>query len=116
MSTLATPIAMGWPSAPGAATASAKRMTSAFMDCAVIGRSKRREEKREVGLKVRRQIGPIFAFYFFRLRSTLFAVKQKRRKFLRAMAVLAGAGAVGTWWASTSQRRSARWLRTIVAD
>ncbi len=43
-------------------------------------------------------------------------MKQKRRKFLRALAVLAGAGAVGTWWASTSQRRSARWLRTIVAD
>jgi L-ascorbate metabolism protein UlaG (beta-lactamase superfamily) len=32
------------------------------------------------------------------------------------MAVLTGGGAVGTWWASTSQRRSARWLRTIVAD
>ena len=32
------------------------------------------------------------------------------------MAVLTSGGAVGTWWAGTSQRRSARWLRTIVAD
>ena len=43
-------------------------------------------------------------------------MKQKRRKFLQAMAVLAGGGLAGAWWASTSQRRSARWLRTIVAD
>jgi L-ascorbate metabolism protein UlaG (beta-lactamase superfamily) len=43
-------------------------------------------------------------------------VKQKRRRFLKIVSVLAGAGAVGAWWASTSQWRSARWLRTIVAD
>lgn len=47
---------------------------------------------------------------------TLLAVKQKRRKFLKLIGVIAAGGAAGTWWASTSRRRSARWLRTIVAD
>jgi L-ascorbate metabolism protein UlaG (beta-lactamase superfamily) len=43
-------------------------------------------------------------------------VKQKRRRFLQALAVLGAGGVAGAWWAATSQRRSARWLRTIVAD
>jgi L-ascorbate metabolism protein UlaG (beta-lactamase superfamily) len=43
-------------------------------------------------------------------------VKQKRRKFLKTIAGLGAVGAVGAWWAGTSQRRSARWLRQIIAD
>jgi L-ascorbate metabolism protein UlaG (beta-lactamase superfamily) len=43
-------------------------------------------------------------------------VKQRRRKFLKALAIMSGGAAAGTWWAGTSQRRSARWLRTTVAD
>lgn len=42
---------------------------------------------------------------------------RNRRKFLKYLGVGAGltAGA-GTWWAATSQRRTARWLRRFAAD
>ena len=41
---------------------------------------------------------------------------RSRRRFMKSMlAMTAGAGAA-SYWASTSRRRSARWLRQIVAD
>lgn len=43
-------------------------------------------------------------------------VKQKRRKFFKCLAALSVTGAAGGWWVSASSRRSARWVRQIIAD
>lgn len=41
-------------------------------------------------------------------------MKRNRRKFI--LLSLTGAAAAATYWAATSRRRSARWLRTMLAD
>lgn len=44
-------------------------------------------------------------------------MRRTRRRFLKYLGLGAGlTAAAGTWWAATSQRRPARWLRRLAAD
>jgi L-ascorbate metabolism protein UlaG (beta-lactamase superfamily) len=43
-------------------------------------------------------------------------MQRNRRRFVQSLLALSGAVVCATYWAATSRRRSARWLRTIVAD
>ena len=43
-------------------------------------------------------------------------VKRTRRKFITALATMVAGTACAAYWAATSRRRSARWIRTLVAD
>ena len=43
-------------------------------------------------------------------------MKRNRRRFLAFLLALTGGAACATYWAATSPRRSARWLRTMAAD
>lgn len=43
-------------------------------------------------------------------------MQRNRRRFVRGLLIMSGAAVCATWWAATSRRRSARWLRTMIAD
>jgi L-ascorbate metabolism protein UlaG (beta-lactamase superfamily) len=43
-------------------------------------------------------------------------MQRNRRRFMRSLLALGGAVVCATYWAATSRRRSARWLRTMIAD
>src|SRR4051812_46404386 len=42
--------------------------------------------------------------------------KRTRRRFLRVIAAMSATLGTATYWATTSRRRSARWLREMIAD
>lgn len=44
------------------------------------------------------------------------SMQRNRRKFVTALATMVAGSACGAYWAASSPRRSARWIRTIVAD
>ena len=44
------------------------------------------------------------------------APKKTRRKFLKTMIAMGATVGAASYWTATSQRRSARWLRQMVAD
>jgi len=44
------------------------------------------------------------------------APKKTRRRFLKAMIAMGATAGAASYWTATSQRRSARWLRQMVAD